>query len=298
MFKGALLFLIILILGLGFYFLYFQEEATTPKLSEQVILEQGQKTTEKIEDIPGRIEETTEIMKIVTVYDNYQANDQLKTGWGFACLIKISEKSILFDTGADSETLFYNMEKMKMDPKEIDIVALSHIHGDHIGGLEGFLEKNGEVTVYIPVSFPNPMRDKIKSYGGEYVDVSVPAKILERVSSTGELGNWLKEQSLIIDSEKGLIIITGCAHPGIVNIIKKAKEIYSQEDVYLVLGGFHLRGVSDQELQEIINDFRKLNVQKVAPCHCSGERCRELFKAEYQNDFIENGVGKIIEIYE
>ena len=101
---------------------------------------------------------------------------------------------------------------------------------------------------------------------------------------------------MIVNTNKGLVVITGCAHPGIVNIIKKTKEIFPKEEIYLVIGGFHLAGFSDSELKNIINDFKKLGVQITAPCHCSGDRTRELFKEEYGENFIENGVGKIINI--
>lgn len=242
--------------------------------------------------------ETMEKAKItlITIYDNYQADPRLKTGWGFSCLIKIRDKNILFDTGADSETLLFNMEKKEIDPKEINLIVLSHIHGDHVGGLEGILKRNGKVKVYIPTSFPDSLRQTIKSYGGEYIDVKNSMEILEGVYSTGEMGTWIKEQSLIVNTEKGLILITGCAHPGVVNIIEKAKEMFPEKNVFLVLGGFHLSGASNSELKRIIGNFRKLGVQKVAPCHCSGDRCRELFKEEYKENFLENGVGKIIEI--
>lgn len=91
------------------------------------------------------------------------------------------------------------------------------------------------------------------------------------------------------------MIIIGCAHPGIVDILKKVKKLY-HEEIFLVLGGFHLSGTSDFELKGIIKDFRELGVRKVAPSHCSGDRTRELFKEEYKDDFIENGVGKVIHI--
>jgi len=203
---------------------------------------------------------------------------------------------ILFDTGADSETLLFNMEKLGINPRNINIVILSHIHQDHIGGLDGFFERNGNVKVYIPSSFPNSMREKIKSHSAKYIDVLNSTKISEEVYSTGELGIWIKEQSLIINTNKGLVLITGCAHPGIVNIIKRAKEIFPEEQVYLVLGGLHLLGADDSQLKNIIKDFRKLGVKIAAPCHCSGDETRQLFKEEYQDKFIENGVGKIINI--
>lgn len=219
-----------------------------------------------------------ESVSIVTLYDNYQSNPQLKTGWGFSCLVKVGDKNILFDTGGDALTLLSNMEEMEIDPKEIDFVFISHLHGDHTGGLSGILKTSPDLKVYKPESFFEP------------------TEIIDGVWTTGPLGTWIKEQSLIVNTNKGLVIITGCAHPGVVNIVKKAKEMFSSEEVYLVLGGFHLSGASDVELRNIISDFRKLNVQIAAPCHCSGDRCRELFKKEYQDDFIENGVGKIIEI--
>jgi 7,8-dihydropterin-6-yl-methyl-4-(beta-D-ribofuranosyl)aminobenzene 5'-phosphate synthase len=100
---------------------------------------------------------------------------------------------------------------------------------------------------------------------------------------------------LVIDTSKGLVVITGCAHPGIVNIVRKAKE-YLNEDVYMVIGGFHLGGANDRALRGIINDFRTLDVKKAGPCHCSGDRCRQLFKEEYGDDFIEVGVGMVINL--
>jgi 7,8-dihydropterin-6-yl-methyl-4-(beta-D-ribofuranosyl)aminobenzene 5'-phosphate synthase len=209
---------------------------------------------------------------LITIYDNYQADPKLETRWGFSCLIKINDENILFDTGGDSSTLLSNMEKLNIDPKEIDFVFISHLHGDHTGGLPGILERKPDLDVYAPDFF------------------SKPTEIIKGVWTTGPLGDWIKEQSLVLKTEKGLIVITGCAHPGVVNIIKKAKEMFPGQNVYLVLGGFHSPPTS------VAEEFKRLGVQKVAPCHCSGDRCRELFKEEYKDDFIENGVGKIINI--
>jgi len=232
---------------------------------------------------------------IITIYDNYQHNTELDTGWGFSCLIKTDNKNILFDTGADSPTLLSNIKKLEIEPKDIDIIVLSHIHGDHTGGLFGLLQKNPNVTVYLPKSFPNDLKTKITSYGANIIEVKDSIKISDGICSTGELGIWIKEQSLMINTKNGLIVITGCAHPGIVNIIKKSKEI-TNENIYLVLGGFHLGGTSDSEINSIIKNFRKLGVKKVAPCHCTGDIAIQLFEQEYKDDFIENGVGKIIKI--
>jgi 7,8-dihydropterin-6-yl-methyl-4-(beta-D-ribofuranosyl)aminobenzene 5'-phosphate synthase len=210
-------------------------------------------------------------------------------------LIEADGKKILFDTGADSPTLLHNMEKLGIDPETIDEVVISHAHGDHVDGLTGFLQINPNVKVFMLKSFPDDFKREVESLKAEVVEVVDSMSISERVSTTGELGASIKEQSLLVKTNKGLVVITGCAHPGIVDILGHAKKT-TGEDVYLVLGGFHLLRAGESELKEIIRSFRELGVKKAAPCHCSGDQTRELFQKEYQEDFIANGVGMKIEI--
>jgi len=250
--------------------------------------------SEEVEKKMGEFEMSKETTLIV-VYDNYEHDPELRTGWGFSCLVQLKDKNILFDTGGDSLTLLSNMEKLGIGPQSVDTVVLSHIHGDHVGGLSGLLKLNPDIMVYTLKSFPSNFKEEIKSYGADYVDVTSPIKVFDGVYTTGELGIWIKEQSLIVKTEKGIVVITGCAHPGIVNIVKEAKEI-TKDKIYLVIGGFHLSGTSDADLIQIINAFREFGVEKAGPCHCSGDRCRELFEQEYGDDFVEVGVGKIIKI--
>ncbi len=232
---------------------------------------------------------------LTTVYDNYMHGTGLRTGWGFSCIVKASDRTILFDTGADSRTLLHNMEKLGLDPKGIDLIVLSHMHRDHTGGLEGVLERNPDVRVYVPESFPEGFKTGIKSHGSGLVEVSGSMEITRGVWTTGELGTSIKEQSLMVKTERGLVIITGCAHPGVVNIVKEAKRLMN-ERICLVLGGFHLSGTGDAELRSIMSSLREIGVEKVAPCHCSGDRARELFSEEYGNGFVANGVGMVIRI--
>lgn len=91
---------------------------------------------------------TVDRLRIAVVYDNNPYKAGFTTAWGFACVIKGTEKTILFDTGGNSAVLLNNMQQLGIDPEEIDIVVLSHIHGDHVGGLNGFLKENFNVTVY------------------------------------------------------------------------------------------------------------------------------------------------------
>jgi len=232
-------------------------------------------------------------LKITVVYDNYLYKEGLKTGWGFSCVIEGAEKTILFDTGGDAPTLLYNIEKLGIHPENIDTIVLSHIHGDHVGGLFGFLRENSNVTVHLLKSFDKRFKEDVRSLGAKVVEIHEPAEICKGIYTIGEMGFWIKEQSLIVNTDKGLIVITGCAHPGIVNIVAKAKELLDK-NVLLVMGGFHLMGKSRNEIGKIINDFRKLGVHYVGASHCSGDTARKMFEDEYKEYFINVGVGRVI----
>ena len=238
---------------------------------------------------------TSKDLTLTIVYDNNPHDKRLETRWGFSCYIKGTEKTILFDVGGEGSVLLSNMEKLKIDPKEVDSVVLSHVHHDHIGGLGNFLKKNHTVTVYMPQSLPQSVKDTVRQAGARVADVKKPIKICKDVYSTGELGDFIKEESLIIATSKGLIVITGCAHPGVVDIVKRAKEML-KSDVYLVLGGFHLCWMNRSKVKKIISGVKKEGVKKVAPCHCSGDIARKQFEKAYGKNFILIGAGKTITI--
>jgi 7,8-dihydropterin-6-yl-methyl-4-(beta-D-ribofuranosyl)aminobenzene 5'-phosphate synthase len=192
---------------------------------------------------------------VTVLYDNNTYDKRLKTAWGFSCLIEGLEKTILFDTGGDSRILLSNMHTLGIDPKDVNAVLISHVHYDHFGGLEGFLKQNNALTAYLPKSLPDQMKDVVRRAGAKLVEVHKPLMLCEHAYSTGELGWGLKEQSLVIRTSKGLIVVTGCAHPGVVNVVRKAKELHKDE-VYLVLGGFHLCGLGESEIRDVLRGVR------------------------------------------
>jgi 7,8-dihydropterin-6-yl-methyl-4-(beta-D-ribofuranosyl)aminobenzene 5'-phosphate synthase len=231
--------------------------------------------------------------RVTILYDNNPYDYRLKSSWGFSCLIELEEKTVLFDAGGDGEILLYNMKVLNKNPKTIDMIVLSHIHGDHTGGLWSILREKSTLKVYIPESFPHEFEQRAKKYGAEVVRVGAPLEIDRGIYSTGEMGHGIKEQSLIINTSKGMILITGCAHPGIIEIIKKAKTII-RKDIYMVIGGWHLSSASEREIKGIIDLFLKMGIQKVAPCHCTGDKAMAMFKIEYGENFIKAGAGRII----
>jgi len=230
-------------------------------------------------------------MKTTIVYDNKTLDPNLASAWGFSCLV---DDDLLFDTGGDSERLLSNMAKMGIDPAGITTVVLSHAHGDHTGGLGGLLGTGVRPTVYVPRSFPARFKADVRSLT-TLVEVHGPVEIRPGIHTTGEVGRGLVEQALAVETGDGLVVVTGCAHPGVVKMVRRAKESVGGK-VYLVMGGFHLGGTSQRRVKAIIADFRRLGVQKVAPCHCTGDRAIWVFAEEYGDDFVKAGVGLVLDI--
>ena len=242
-------------------------------------------------------QEATIPKTVTVVYDNYPFKKGLQTAWGFSCLVRGWGKTILFDTGGDGRLLLSNMGGLGINPREIDMVVLSHIHGDHVGGLASLLQQHHGLTVFVPPSFPGDFKKGVRGFGARLQEVEDFMELCPGVYSTGEMGTWIKEQALILRSSQGLIVITGCAHPGVVKIVEAVRAHFTK-DILLVMGGFHLMGEDRKGLQRIIARFRELGVKHVGPCHCSGDGARRLFQEVYGNAFVPVGVGMEIKINE
>ena len=231
---------------------------------------------------------------IVTVFDNYRVNPELSTAWGFAAVISTPRTTVLFDTGGDGAMLLSNMRALGISPEDIDEVVISHVHADHLGGLSAFLAVNPHVTVWIPSSLPESVRREIVKAGARFQDVAGPTRIVDGVHTTGEMGGALKEQSLIVDTAGGIVVITGCAHSGIVSVVTAAKDLFRDRRIALVMGGFHLLSASNGEVDATIQAFRDMGVEKVAPSHCSGDRTRGRFQVHYAVNYVEGGAGRVV----
>ncbi|MBS0603731.1 MAG: MBL fold metallo-hydrolase [Verrucomicrobia bacterium] len=230
---------------------------------------------------------------IKIIYDNCKTNPALEEGWGFSALIETDHRKILFDTGSDLNAFFYNAEKMGIALGEITDVVFSHKHYDHVTGCVEILGKVKEnCRVYIPKGFP--MRKIPKNLLTQVVQdfAELDKDVFSMVLKGGFL---LHEQSLIFETAKGLVVITGCAHPGIVNIVETVHR-WRAAPIYLVLGGFHLFKKDSGYIDEIVEKFQFLKVEKVAPCHCSGESTLKKFQKAYPNDFYKIGTGTVLTI--
>ena len=239
------------------------------------------------------IAQQPETITLHFVYDNYAFEKNFKTDWGFACLIQGTEETILFDTGKNGGLLLENFDKMDLDPRSPKIVVLSHNHRDHTGGLTEFLKKNNDVAVYVPASFPDKFVEEVEVAGAKVIRVTKPVEICKNVFLTGEMGEAIKEQGLILNTDDGPILITGCAHPGIVAMTQRAKE-HLGKDVIMALGGFHLNRLSPAEAQAVAGQLKQLGVRQIGPTHCTGDKAIAAFKDFFGPGFQPMGVGKTL----
>ncbi|MBD3378934.1 MAG: MBL fold metallo-hydrolase [Candidatus Omnitrophica bacterium] len=236
-------------------------------------------------------------MYVKILYDN-KAKRGLVSGHGFSCLVG---GKILFDTGEASASLLENMHRLVVDPEQLEGVVISHDHWDHTGGLWEILKNRKGLKVYVCPSSGDILKDCIRELGGDLVEVAEPLEVAKGIYVTGEIMGKYKderiaEQALVVKGEKGTSVITGCAHPGIVRVLKHIERIMGLKDPYMLMGGFHLRDMDREGIGRVIADIRDLGVVKTAPSHCSGDRAMRMFSGRFPGGFVPVRAGQIIQL--
>jgi 7,8-dihydropterin-6-yl-methyl-4-(beta-D-ribofuranosyl)aminobenzene 5'-phosphate synthase len=230
---------------------------------------------------------------VVTVlYDNQALSPGTKADWGFSCLIGGREQVVLFDTGANGEILLANMRALGIDAGEIDVVVLSHNHEDHTGGLDSLLAVNPNIMVYYPASFPETFGRVLQQAGASGIPVDEPVTPCAGLLVTAPVGS-IGESAAVLETAQGPVMLTGCAHPGIVQMATAVSSLIGGP-LLAVLGGFHLGSRSEDEVDGIIQDLQAWGVARCGPAHCTGEAATARIKAAFSTGFIEMGVGATV----
>ena len=251
-----------------------------------------------------------------------------------------TRKRVLFDAGRCAQPILQNMDLLKLDPSTIDMICISHSHLDHTGGLVEMLKAMKKTCIPV-VAHPDIFKvklltdpylrniglleantkEKVEEYGGRWVLVRNPMKLMEGVVTTGEIpldkrvsfekkttlnsymiedGALVKdplfdEISLAVKTRKGLVVISGCSHAGIVSIAKRSIEITHSKNLRAVIGGFHLCDFKEERTKQIMKSLKELKAEKIYAGHCTGFEAECMFLNEFGEDLEKLHAGKIMQ---
>ena len=236
-------------------------------------------------------------MKLTILAEGSTKWQRLIRRWGVSFLL---DNDILFDAFGRADIFKQNLYKFNIDIKQIKTVILSHEHWDHIDGLKYLLENQKDITVYVPSGFNKTIKESISAFGVKLIETHQTTQIKENVYISETLcgylhGHEICEQSLVVKTDKGLSVICGCAHPGIDNIVTKIKQDF-KENVYSLIGGFHMKDNTDDFNRSIINNLKEAGIKRIIPMHCTGKRAVETIHQTFGDDFIQITEGNIIEL--
>lgn len=275
---------------------------------------------------PGTVEAPSSSKAQITVlYDAFGRDPSLQKDWGYCAFVEFGGKRILFDTGNNADVLAKNAAAKNVDLSRLDFVVMSHRHGDHMGGMNHLLSVNSKVMIYapkeafgvyggdLPSNFyrrDESLLDEQRYFDGKPPELmrfgsAWPQANITLIGKTTEVAPGmhlislvsdkpgtleLRELSLAIDTPEGMVIVVGCSHTGIDNIVKAAAAIRPQ--IQLVVGGFHLVVSKDPDIEAIITSLHDtFKVAYVAPGHCTGEPTFAALRKAFGERYLYAGVG-------
>ena len=269
--------------------------------------------------------------EILVITDN-TPSENLAGEWGLCLLVKYKGKKILVDAGA-TNLFLENMKGLGETVDDIDYAVLSHAHYDHANGMPGFLDVNNRAKLYvrdsvaadcykkvsilkkyigIPRNLMNDYSDRIEKVTGNYelMDgiyliphtsenlsaIGKREKMFRKTSSGWMPDDFSHEQSVVIDTDKGLLIINSCSHGGVENIVKEVKAAFPEKPIYGYIGGLHLFNKTEDEVGKVAGDLRDANLDFICTGHCTGEKALALLEGELENKVTRLKVGLRIEV--
>ena len=270
-------------------------------------------------------------VEIINLVDNTVTVRGLIAEHGLAFLVRKGGKTFLFDTGAGAAVV-QNMLSLGIDPREITGVALSHGHDDHTGGLKKICEITGPLPVYAhPDAFTAKYRlregeearyigipwsrAELETSGAVFHLSRQPVELAEGIVLTGEIrprqafealssefrllagGEYLQDnlwddQSLIISTQEGPLVLLGCAHSGLISTLERVLELTGAGRIFAVIGGTHLKDAGPERLEKTISALPRFGLRYLVACHCTGFRASAALYQDLGDKFIYNETGR------
>ena len=268
-------------------------------------------------------------VEITIVVENNVHKKGLLAEHGLAFWVDYKDKSYLFDTG-QGDILAHNLNNLELKISNLSGVLLSHGHYDHAGGLETILKKRPEISVYGHPDIFTPKYSK-KTSGNVFrgfsltkdrIDNFIPVTDLTELAPglflTGEIPSQNKQeklndhyqvkegksyktdpfyddQSLVLDTEEGLVIVLGCSHAGVINILTYIKSEFDKK-IHTIIGGMHLVNASESRIEWTVNRLAEIGFERLIPIHCTGEEAVREMSAAFEDKVEIKSVGDRIKL--
>lgn len=250
--------------------------------------------------------------------------------WGLSILVETESSKVLLDTGLSTSAV-YNADLMGIDFSTIDAIVLSHAHGDHSGGLRNVLMRvrkqvqviahpdiwipkyvvYGELSRYAGIPYA---KEDLESLGASFNLTKKPFKISDNIMTTGEIemateyetiddrlfvkksnkmvpDTLADDLAIVVRTTEGLVLITGCAHRGIVNTVRQVQKLTRGEYIHTIIGGTHLMVASPERIQKTANELKELGLQRLGVSHCTGFNASAALAKEFSDIFFLNNAG-------
>ncbi|WP_185968821.1 MBL fold metallo-hydrolase [Carboxylicivirga sp. M1479] len=271
-------------------------------------------------------------MRLTTLIDNKQSRKQVQCEHGLSFLLEQDGLNVLFDTGQSGKFLS-NALKMGIDMSDVDFVVLSHGHYDHSGGLPEFFKLNSKAKLLVHKNTlrqrfsrssvmvkenGTPWRSDLAKYLHRIVFITEDYQLAEGLNLVCSIprregfnavndrlvvkqaGAYVPdpfddEIVLVADHGNKTLLLCGCAHTGIVNILHHVKERFNVEVFSCVAGGIHLHGCSADFILPIVNELSNFNIEKWALNHCTGAKAFQVFESYFPNKVEYMGSGGQLE---
>ncbi len=271
------------------------------------------------------------MIRLTTMVENTATRGMLRAEHGFSVLVETDNGSFLFDTG-QTDALIHNARVLNKDISLIEKVVLSHGHYDHCGGLSYLSELAKPVVYAHPEIFREryhqsrsgrryigiEKRSFYEDRGIQFVLNDKPTEIINGAYTTGveemrtdfenidknfvykdhneyKKDDVIDDMSLVLETGKGLFVVFGCAHRGIINIIRQVEEQFRKK-VFGFIGGTHLGPADDIQKIRTIEELRKSDISIIGPSHCTGLLMTARLYCEFKNRVVFNNVGTVIEL--
>jgi 7,8-dihydropterin-6-yl-methyl-4-(beta-D-ribofuranosyl)aminobenzene 5'-phosphate synthase len=274
------------------------------------------------------------ICRITVVVENTSPDGSLLAQHGLAVWIELGGRRVLFDTG-QAGALVGNAYRLSVPLRQLDALVLSHGHYDHTGGVAEVLRPARPTPIYAhpaalepkfarnrdgsarEIGIPYDSLRMIRNQRKFFVKTDKPARSIDGLTVTGPIPRTTDfedtggpffadprcrvpdpltdDQAVFFEALEGTVVILGCAHAGVINTLRHIRQLTGERPIHAVLGGMHLVQASKDRIERTIDELRRLDVGRIGPAHCTGEKATAALRRAFPERFLPCHAGSRFE---